>query len=650
LAFLTSEPHLAGSPRNYELAEYLRDRWKEYGLEDVELVRYDVYLPYASETSVEMIEPRKFTASLREGPEVPDSVGVTFLGFSASVDTTAEVVYANSGNPEDYDHLAHQGIDVRGKIALVRYSVPYSYRGFKALTAERRGAAGILIYSDPADDGFVKGKTYPDGPWGPESHIQRGAITYDFFIPGDPLTPGYASTEDAKRIAREDSPQIPKIGGLPLSYRDARPILESLRGPVAPQEWQGGLPFTYHLGPGPAKVHMKVVADQEVRPIWIVVGRIRGSEKPEEQVILGNHRDAWVYGAVDPSSGTAAQLELVRALGKLVRSGMRPKRTLVFANWDAEEFSLTGSTEWGEQWADELSETAVAYLNVDSAASGSQFSAGAVPALNRAIIEVARDTRDPASGRPLLEAWMESKESGPTEAVSGNLTASGKDLVANRLGSGSDYTVFLNFLGIPIANLSFSGPYGVYHSFFDNFYWMESFGDPSFRYHVTMAELWGRLAMRLANADVLPLDYTATAASLEEFLVDLEGQAKEKGVALGIEAAQAATARLDVAAGRLNRVIEDPGGGDAQRVNRALMLAERAFLNEEGIPGRPWFKHLMYAPKFTYAPEVLPGVAEAVEAGDVGLAREQLARLTEAIERAASVLESGAEENKDRSR
>ncbi|MEE9263966.1 MAG: M28 family peptidase, partial [Vicinamibacteria bacterium] len=464
LAFLTSKPHLAGSPRNFELAEYLRDRWKEYGLEEVELVRYDVYLPYVSETLVEMEAPTRFKASLLEDPDpnVPgsDSVGLTFHGFSASVDVTTDVVYANSGNPEDYDYLASKGIDIRGKIALVRYSVPYSYRGFKALTAERRGAAGILIYSDPADDGFGKGETYPDGPWGPESHIQRGAITYDFFYPGDPLTPGFASLPGAKRIPLGDSPQIPKIASLPLSYRDARPILENLRGPEAPRAWQGGLLFTYHLGPGPATVHMKVVADQETRPIWIVVGRIRGAERPDEVVILGNHRDAWVYGAVDPASGTAAQLELARALGGLARSGLRPKRTLVFASWDAEEFSLTGSTEWGEQWAHQLKKNAVAYLNVDVAVSGPELSVSAVPALNRAIVEAARDTRDPETGRSLLKAWKESKESGPGEVVSGNVTATGKGLVGNRLGSGSDYTVFLNFLGIPIANLSFNGPYG----------------------------------------------------------------------------------------------------------------------------------------------------------------------------------------------
>jgi N-acetylated-alpha-linked acidic dipeptidase len=300
---------------------------------------------------------------------------------------------------------------------------------------------------------------------------------------------------------------------------------------------------------------MKVVADQEIRPIWIVVGRIRGAERPDEVVILGNHRDAWVYGAVDPASGTAAQLELARALGGLARSGLRPKRTLVFASWDAEEFSLTGSTEWGEQWAHQLKKNTVAYLNVDVAVSGPELSVSAVPALNRAIVEAARDTRDPETGRSLLQAWKEFKESGPGEVVSGNVTATGKGLVGNRLGSGSDYTVFLNFLGIPIANLSFNGPYGVYHSLYDNFHWMERIGDPTFRYHTTMSELWGRLALRLANADVVPLDYATTASTLKELLAELEERAEEKGMALPMDVANEAASRLaDAAKQQLSRV------------------------------------------------------------------------------------------------
>jgi N-acetylated-alpha-linked acidic dipeptidase len=651
LARLTEEPHVAGSPRNYELAQYVRDRFTEYGLEDVEIVRYDVFLPYVSEISLHMVEPVVFTPSLKEDgyPDDKDSydsaVGVPYHAFSAAVDATAHVVYANSGNPEDYDYLASQGIDVRGKIVLVRYSVPYSYRGFKALTAQQRGAAGIVIYSDPADDGFTKGETYPRGPWGPESHIQRGAIAYDFMIPGDPLTPGYASIANAPRIAKGESPMVPTIASLPLSYRDASPLLENLSGPVAPRGWQGGLPFTYHLGPGPTKLRMKVVPDEAVRPIYNVIGRLRGSEEPEKLVILGNHRDAWIYGAVDPASGTAAQLELARALGSLAREGERPRRTVVFANWDAEEFSLTGSTEWGEQHADELAPNAVAYVNVDSATSGPDFNAAGVPALNRVLFELARDVRDPGTGKSLLEVWeARRKADRSSEATSGVTTAEGDGLVGNRLGSGSDYTVFLNYLGVPVADLAFTGPYGVYHSMYDSFTWMKKFGDPSFRYHAAMAELWGRLALRLASADVLPLDYAACAASIEEFLSDVERKAKERNLAVDLETAREAARKLKTSAERLNRLIETPPPPPRHAVNQALIRAERAFVHADGLPGRTWFKHLLFAPKFTYAPEVLPGIAEALDRGDLDGARREVHRLAGAIENAVSILGGAAPE------
>src|SRR5262249_54235128 len=296
------------------------------------------------------------------------------------------------------------GIDVRGKIALVRYSVPYSYRGFKALTAQQRGVAGLLIYSDPADDGYKKGKTYPNGPWGPERHIQRGGIPFDFLVPGDPLTPGWASVPGAKRIDPKDAVSIPTIPALPMSSRDARVILESLDGPEAPAEWRGGLPIAYRAGGGAPIVRMTVRIDSGIREIQTVVGRIRGSERPDEEIILGNHRDAWIFGGVDPSSGSATLMDLARSLGTLARAGIRPKRTILLASWDAEELTLTSSTEWGEQFADALTRRAVAYINVDSSTSGRRFTASAVPSLNRLIAETARDVRDPVSGASIAEA------------------------------------------------------------------------------------------------------------------------------------------------------------------------------------------------------------------------------------------------------
>ena len=411
---LTAEPHPAASPRNAELATYVHDQFVGSGLEGVQIHTYDVLLPWPKKVAVSMVEPLEWTASLAEdGYEVDkDSYGVgaslTYLGMSGSGDVTADVIYAHSGNPEDYDRLVAQGIDPRGKIAIVRYSNPYSYRGFKAWEAERRGVAALIIYSDPMDDGYRKGDVFPRGPWGPASHIQRGAITYDFIVPGDPLTPGWASLDGAKRIPVDEARSVPRIPAVPMSWRDAQPILENLGGPVAPPDWQGALPITYHVGPGPAKLHVEVDMDGGTRSIQVIEGRILGSEKPDELVILGNHFDAWVYGAVDPSSGTATLLEAARVLGKLAAEGHRPKRTLVFACWDAEEWHLTGSTEWGEQFAAELGRGAVAYLNVDSSTSGSNLLVSAVASLNPTIFEVARDVVDPASGRDLLETWKAS--------------------------------------------------------------------------------------------------------------------------------------------------------------------------------------------------------------------------------------------------
>jgi len=369
----TQEPHVAGSKRNNQLAEYIRDEWKKQGLEDVIIRRYDVYGTNPKSAFLEMIAPIHYQATLRETPLPGDedskdpAISGAWLGMSISGEVTAPVIYAHSGNPEDYDLLRKNGISVKGKIVLVRYSNPYSYRGFKALTAQREGAAAMLVYSDPQEDGYKKGKVDPDGPWGPEYHIQRGAITYDFMVPGDPQTPGWASVPGAKRIPIEEAISAPKIMALPLSWHDAKPLLENMDGPLAPQDWGGGLPIQYHLGGDRVKAHLKIEMDNGTQPYYVVEGRIRGSELPEEWIVLGNHRDAWVFGGVDPSSGTASMMELTRALGELKKNGMRPRRTLVICSWDGEEVGLTGSTEWGEQFADELRTKAVAYINVDEA-------------------------------------------------------------------------------------------------------------------------------------------------------------------------------------------------------------------------------------------------------------------------------------------
>jgi len=627
--FLTAEPHPAGSERNNELARYVAEIWKQQGWEDVVIRRYDVLNTFPRSVSLEMTAPVQYNAPLREDSyDVdPDTrnprVQSAYTGLSASGEVTAPVVYAHSGNPEDYELLRRQGIDVKGKIVIVRYSNPYSYRGFKALTAEREGAAAMIVYSDPQEDGFKKGKVFPDGPWGPESHIQRGAITYDFIVPGDPLTPGWASTEGVKRIPPEQAVSLPKIIALPMSWRDAKHLLENMNGPEAPKDWQGGLPITYRLA-GAVTAHVKVDMDNSVRPNYVVEARIRGSEFPDEWIILGNHRDAWEFGGVDPSSGTASMIEMSRALGELKKLGFRPKRTLVICSWDGEEVGLTGSTEWGEQFADEIKSKAIAYINVDSSASGPHFRPDAVASLAPLIVDMTRSI-DAPSGKSLLEEW---KASMKRDGKSTNESS----LVDTRIGSGSDHTVFLNHLGCPTVGLTFDGPYGVYHSVYDDFYWMNQFGDPGYRYHTLMSKLWGALALRLANADLLPFDFGFYATNIRQFVEELRKN-KDARTRVTFDQLLKRIAEFETEGRRLQRnVASRLKSGDidrdlAIRVNRAMKQVETNWLNSNGIPGRPWFKHLLYAARYTYAHLELPGLTEAIERGDWKTANEQAALL-----------------------
>ncbi len=645
--YLTAEPHPAGSKRNNELAQWVAQQWREQGLEDVTMHQYDVLNSRPREISLEMVAPSHYKASLREAPYNVDpdtkspAADGAYLGYSASGEVTAPVVYAHSGNPEDYEYLRKQGIDVRGKIALVRYSNPYSYRGFKALTAERMGAAAILIYSDPAEDGYTRGAVYPDGPWGPKSHIQRGAITYDFIEPGDPTTPGYASVPGAKRIPLEQAVSLPKIMGVPMSWADAKPLLEKMDGPLAPRDWQGGLPIKYKLGGKRVVVHLKVDMDQSIQPYYVTEARIRGSELPDEWVILGNHRDAWVYGAVDPSSGTASMLELTRNLGEMLKQGVRPKRTLVVCSWDGEEYALTGSTEWGEQYADELKKKAVAYLNVDEATSGRNFQGQTVGSLAPLLVSVSRTLAAP-SGGTLYDEWKTSRaaELGVKEEA-----VADAQLADTHIGSGSDHTVFLNFLGVPVANLTFVGPYGVYHSLYDDYFWMNEFGDPGYRYHALMTQLWGVTALRLANADVLPFDFEFYADNIRQFLDDLDKGTQVKQH-VNVANLQKQMADFQLAGRELNEAVRRATESGAavsdaaglNEVNQALIQVERNWCNPEGIPGRPWFKHSIYATRFTYAHLELPGLTEAAEAGDWARATEQAQILSDELAKNTAVL------------
>ena len=671
----TQEPHLAGSKRNNELAEYIRDEWTKQGLENVVIRRYDVYGTNPKSASLEMIAPTHYQALLRETPLEPDpdsknpAISGAWLGMSISGEVTAPVVYAHSGNPEDYDLLRKNGITVKGKIVLVRYSNPYSYRGFKALTAQREGAAAMLVYSDPAEDGYKKGKVDPDGPWGPEYHIQRGAITYDFMVPGDPQTPGWASVPRAKRIPIEDAVSAPKIMALPLSWHDAKPLLENMDGPVAPPDWQGGLPIQYHLGGERVKAHLKIEMDNGLQPYYVVEGRIHGAELPDEWIVLGNHRDAWVFGAVDPSSGTASMMELTRALGQLAKQGMRPRRTIVVCSWDGEEIGLTGSTEWGEQFAGDLRSKAVAYINVDEATSGPNFHGQAVASLAPMLAETTRSLQDP-SGKSLYDAWKETVDREREGKASTQFSDSGvvsETLADTRIGSGSDHTVFLNFIGMPVIGLGFEGDYGVYHSAYDDFFWMNHFGDPGYRYHTLMSQLWGVTALRLANADLLPFDFATYASNIRQFVNELmkntdklmgeqnkvmwgqppsavrPGEARQpqlevKPIFDAIDGFEAAGKKLNeslsrnLASGKLDPKL-------ASDLNHGMMQVERNWLNPDGIPGRPWFKHILYGARFTYAHLELPGLTEAVEKQDWPTARQQAEILQHALEKNTKLLD-----------
>ena len=676
----TQEPHVAGSKRNNQLAEYIRDQWKKQGLEDVTIREYDVYGTNPKSASLEMLAPTHYTALLKEAPLPGDddsknpAISAAWLGMSISGDVTAPLVYAHSGNPEDYDLLRKNGISVKGKIVLVRYSNPYSYRGFKALTAQREGAAAMLVYSDPQEDGYTKGKVDPDGPWGPEYKIQRGAITYDFMVPGDPTTPGWPSVPGAKHIPIEDAISAPKIMAMPLSWHDAKPLLQNLDGPVAPDSWQGALGFAYHLGSDQEKVHLKIEMENGLQPLYVVEGRLRGAELPDEWVVLGNHRDAWVFGGVDPSSGTASMMELTRSLGELKKQGLRPRRTLVICSWDGEEVGLTGSTEWGEQFADELRAKAVAYINVDEATSGPNFHGQAVASLAPMLVETTRTLKDP-SGKTLYEAWKataaKEKEEGHQSTQMNDSGVDDGQLADTRIGSGSDHTVFLNFVGVPVIGLQFDGDYGVYHSAYDDFYWMNHFGDPGYQYHTLMTQLWGVTALRLANADLLPFDFATYAANIREFVNDLTDKNKSviatnltspvilSGGAAGakdptklsatpsasetaskplnLTEVQKAITNFELAGKKLNASLTQKLAAGplapqlAATLNHGLMQVERNWLNPNGIPGRPWFKHILYGARFTYAHLELPGLTEAVEAKDWPTAKQQAEILERAL-------------------
>ncbi len=639
---LTREPHVAGTPGDRRGVEYIRDEFARDGL-NPEIVEYRVLLSYPKSVAVELVAPAQVKLANPE-PEIAGDADtkvsdpmatVPWNGYSPSADLTRPVVYVNYGTAADYDRLAKLGVNVKDKIVLVRYF--NGYRGGKSLEAEKRGAAGVLVYSDPADDGAPKGKVYPRGPWGPLGHLQRGAVVYDFLVPGDPLTPGWASTPEARRIPESESRILPRIPMVPLSAADGAEILKRLSGPKVPKGWQGGLPFPYHTGDGSARVHLALEMERRVTPIWDVIARIPGTEEPEKEIILSNHHDAWVYGAVDPSSGTATMLETARALGQMVREGLRPRRTIVLASWDAEEYTLTGSTEWGEEHEAELSKNAVVCLNVDASTSGRDFTVAMVPSLAPAVIEATQAVRDPATGQTVYAHWHARRASGNIRSYS-ERAATARSVLWGVLGGGSDFMVFLQHDGVPSLDMIFDGPYGVYHSVYDDYEWMAKSGDPGFQYHAAMSRLWGLLALRFANADLLPFDYSLYAQELAAYFAGLKKSVPPEFFAAEIQPLIAKCAAWGEAAGKTRAQLEALRRGDAplgaQRFNARVMDEERALTDPAGLPDRPWFHHLIYAPLPSYDPETIPGLRETLAAGDLAKAREEARRLGRAIERA----------------
>jgi N-acetylated-alpha-linked acidic dipeptidase len=650
LKILTALPHIAGSVQDRHTAEYVAKQFKVAGL-DTEIVPYLVWMNRPGQISVTVTAPSnvKMNGPTREhvnGDPFQDNPDIVtpFSGSSPSGDVEADVVYANYGRPEDFQKLKDMGIDVRGKIVIVRYG--QNFRGVKSFVAQEHGAAGVIIYSDPIDDGYFKGDPYPKGPYRPEFGVQRGSIQYMFKYPGDPTTPGFASSvdlPDSKRIKPETATSMPKIPTTPLSWGDAQPIMQALGGPESPRDWQGALPFTYHVGPGPVRVKMHLQQQYRYFTIWDVIGKIPGTKYPDQWVVVGNHRDAWVYGAVDPNSGTAAMLESVAGIQKLLEQGWKPERTLVFASWDAEEEGLIGSTEWGEQHERDL-EHAAAYFNLDVAVTGPNFSASAVPSLKGFVREVTKFVPSPKGGS-VYDVWKEERrhqsETRPDSRREPNAKVD-NDVPVGDLGSGSDYSVFIQHLGIPSADMTSSGPYGVYHSTFDDFTWFKKFADPTFVYEQEMARVLGLEALHMADADVLPYDYELYGKEIEAYIDQAQEKAKKM---LGANApdfskASEAAKRFEEAGAKVLPMQKTPPQ-DATRLNQALIEAERALLLNKGLPNRPWFRHSIYAPgQYTgYAAVVIPGVNEAIDSKNASLSAEQLQVLTEALNRAAGVLE-----------
>jgi N-acetylated-alpha-linked acidic dipeptidase len=634
---LSREVHVAGTPAQARTRDYVIAQMKSWGIE-TEVRAYDIWMPHPTEVGIWRVSPTPVKLSLAEPPVPNDPTSalpqyLTVNGYSGQGDVTGEVVYVNYGLIEDYAQLDSMGISVRGKIAVARYG--RSFRGIKAREAERHGALALIIYSDPQDDGYVRGDVYPDGPMRPAAGVQRGSVLNS---DGDPSTPSYPSTPGVAR-AGESRMEIPHIPVVPIGYGNAAELLGGLRGGSIPQNWQGGLAFRYHVGPGPVKARVLVRDDRAthaLKPIYDTFGIIRGSELPDEMVIVGGHRDGWGPGTADNVSGTVSILEAARAVAEQVKQGMRPRRTIVFATWDAEEWGLIGSVEYVEDDSLRLTRNAVAYFNQDVAAQGPRFNGGGSPSLRATLRDVARVVPDPNGHGSVYSEWRRAA------AVPDSAEPAMGDP-----GGGSDFAPFYNHLGIPIAEWGFGGSGGVYHSQYDDYRWMSKFGDPGFVYHAAAARITAGMVLRLANADVLPYDYAEFARTMLRYLPAIERAFSERRWA-----ATPATAALGAAIGRMEETaagfanardaaLATAVGRDAlAETNRALLRVERALTRGEGLRSRPWFRNLIYVADENngYANMVLPSVNEAIRSGDAALAAREIADLASRFDEATRAI------------
>lgn len=684
---LSARPHHVGSAYDKENAEWILAKFKEFGF-SARIENFDVLFPTPKERVVELVEPTHFSAKLREPGESVDPTSnqsdeqlPTYNAYSIDGDVTAPLVYINYGIPQDYEELARLGISVKGAIVIARYGG--SWRGIKPKLAAENGAVGCIIYSDPHEDGYVRGDVFPGGAYRNQDGVQRGSVMDMPLYPGDPLTPGVGATEKAKRLAISDAKTITRIPVLPISYGDAQPLLRALQGPVAPSSWRGSLPFTYHVGPGPAKVHLRVKSNWDLKKLYDVIGMIPGSIFPDEWVIRGNHHDAWVNGAEDPISGQVAMLEEARGLGELMKNGWKPKRTIVYCAWDGEEEGLLGSTEWAEAHADELKQKAVVYINSDSNGRGYLGVEGS-HTLEKFINGVAKAITDPEKN---ISVWKRSE----LAEIAGERTTADKNKVRHRtdrkigaLGSGSDYTVFLDHLGVASLNIGYGGEDGggIYHSIYDDFYWYTHFSDTDFAYGRALAQTGGTAVLRMADAELLPFDFSDFSETVKEYVDQVEkllaskqDDIQERNTELD-EGVFSATsdpkepllappyrqipphlnfAPLENASDSLARCADryrkaaagnTPSEKSLKALNKKLMESERLLTSENGLPGRPWFKHMIYAPGFYtgYGVKTLPGVREAIEQGNWKLAESEIVRVAGILEREAALIDSAAGE------